>query len=87
MGSEETFDEKFDEVQFSNYFFASIVSRTLKPDVLTKDNIDKYVSSLHSMLDPKYFDQHGIVEHGDNCPEETIDIFKLPQAKPYSQMQ
>ena len=33
------------------------------------------------MVGEKYFQEHNKVRHGSTCPDESVDIFKLPEAK------
>ena len=77
---EKKYDMNFNDERVSHTIMASILSRTLDPNVLTEKEWDYYISKLKSMVGAKYFQEHNKVKHGSSCPEESVNIFKLPEA-------
>lgn len=80
------YDEKFVKNQTKHTIMATVQTRTINPDVLTKDKIDTYVAKLKDMVKSHNFDGHKVLTHGADCPAESVDVFSLPTSKRYSEL-
>lgn len=81
-----SFDEEFTTVNTRHQIMATIQVRSLDPKVLTEEKINEYISKLKQIVKHN-FDGHIILKHGEDCPEDSVDVFSLPESKRYSDMQ
>lgn len=82
-----SYDENFENTRLSHSIFAAILSRTLNPSTLTEEILDGHIGKLKEMVGEQYFADYHKVKHGSSCPAETVDLFSLPSAKRYSEVQ
>lgn len=74
--------------------FARVLVRSLKSEVTTKVKIEHWIQLLKSIvgkppaeaIDMDYFENYKIIEHYPYCPDESVDMFKLPEARKYEEL-
>ena len=79
---------KFDENWVNTTYSHQVVS-SVSVKSLADPKIQEYVSKLHSMVPDHNFTktEHQVIKHGSACPKEDVDIFSLPEAKKFSEME
>ena len=86
---EEEYDESFTISKVRHMIQATIQTRTLNKDYLTEEKVSELVGRLKSMVDAEetHFDDFTFLAHGETCPDESVDIFELPDSKRFADFQ
>lgn len=91
MEPDKTYDTSFSSSRLVHQMAARILTRSVISESTPKDKIENWVQILKGMVEQPtehdYFKGYTIVEHKDFCPEESVDIFTLPEAKTYEKYQ